>query len=260
MKHFIKDIRSYAYYIVYAAKTDLKAEVANSYLNWIWWILEPFCEMLIFTFVFGILFASSEEYFPVYIYSGLIMWKFFSQTLNHSVTLVRRNKGIITKVYVPKFVFLLENMCLNAFKLLISFSVLIVLIVAYRMPIRWQIIYLLPIYAVFFMITFSCSVILLHFGVFVDDLSYAISILLRLLFYVSGIFYNIDKRFPAHAAHVIKLANPIAMIMDSMHNALIYGAPPKLSILAFWFCVALVLAAVGIKTVYNYENSYVKVI
>ena len=40
LARFFSDIRSYAYFIVYSAKTDLKAEVANSYLNWVWWILE----------------------------------------------------------------------------------------------------------------------------------------------------------------------------------------------------------------------------
>lgn len=260
MKRFYKDIKKYAYYMFYGAKTDLKAEVANSYLNWFWWILEPFCEMLIFTVVFGILFASSETYFPVYIYSGLITWKFFNQTLTYSVSLVRKNKGIVTKVYAPKYIFLLENMMLNFFKLLISCSVLAILMIGYRVEISLMILYLLPIYLVFFVFTFGCALILLHFGVFVDDLAHAITILLRLLFYVSGIFYNMESRFPKEWAHTIKIFNPIAMIMDSMHNVLLYKTPPDFALLGIWGALSVVIVFLGIHIVYKYENTYVKVV
>ena len=34
MKRFISDLKKYMYYCAYSAKTNLKAEVANSYLNW----------------------------------------------------------------------------------------------------------------------------------------------------------------------------------------------------------------------------------
>lgn len=260
MKRFYKDIKKYAYYMFYGAKTDLKSEVANSYLNWLWWILEPFCEMLVFTLVFGILFASSEEYFPVYVYSGLITWKFFSQSLTYSVSLVRKNKGIITKVYAPKYVFLLENMMLNLFKLLISCSVLAILMLWYKIELSFMVLYLIPIYLVLFVFTFGFGLILLHFGVFVDDLAHAITILLRLLFYVSGVFYNMESRFPVESAHTIKIFNPIAMIMDSMHNVLLYKAQPDTVLLVIWGALSIIIVFIGIHIVYKYENTYVKVV
>ena len=50
MKKFINNIAKYYKYAVYSAKAELKSEVADSYLNWLWWIIEPFCFMLIYTF------------------------------------------------------------------------------------------------------------------------------------------------------------------------------------------------------------------
>ena len=41
MNHFIDDMKKYYSYAKYSAKAELKAEVAGSYLNWVWWILEP---------------------------------------------------------------------------------------------------------------------------------------------------------------------------------------------------------------------------
>ena len=53
MKRFWKDLKSHYRYAIYSAKSELKSEVANSYLNWIWWVLEPFCFMLIYAIIWG---------------------------------------------------------------------------------------------------------------------------------------------------------------------------------------------------------------
>lgn len=260
MKRLAKDLLKYKNYVIYGAKTDLKAEVANSYLNWIWWILEPFCEMLIFTYVFGILFAHKERFFPVYIYSGLIMWNFFNRTINYSVSAIRRNRGIITKIYLPKYILLVENMFLNLFKLLISCSILVIMMIAYRVPITLGVIYVIPVFITFFLFCFGCGTIFLHLGVFVDDLSYAMSILLRLLFYVSGVFYDIGARFPETVSKMLYTFNPIALMLKAMHDALLYGMAPDWKLIGIWLLISVGLSGIGIRTVYKYENAYVKVI
>ena len=48
---FFRELKKYWGFAIYAAKSDLRAEVANSYLNWLWWILEPTSSMLIYTIV-----------------------------------------------------------------------------------------------------------------------------------------------------------------------------------------------------------------
>ena len=68
MGRFINDVKKYYNYTIYSAKSELKSEVSNSYLNWIWWVLEPLCFMMIYAFVFGVVFNSKEEYFLAFIF------------------------------------------------------------------------------------------------------------------------------------------------------------------------------------------------
>ena len=56
MKKFINNIKKYKGYMLYATKATLKSEVAGSRLNWLWWILDPFLFMLVYTFVAEIVF------------------------------------------------------------------------------------------------------------------------------------------------------------------------------------------------------------
>ena len=110
MNRFIKDTKKYWKYTIYAAKSQLKTEVANSYLNWIWWILEPFCFMLIYAFVFGLMFHHKELYYNAYIFVGLAVWDFFNRCIKSSVRMVKRNKSIVSKVYLPKHTLIMSDM------------------------------------------------------------------------------------------------------------------------------------------------------
>ena len=131
-RKFAGDMQKYSQYMVYAAKTDLKAEVANSYLNRLWWLLEPFFSMLVYVIVFGKIMGRSIENYAVFVFSALLMWQFFCKTLNYSVKLVRNNRDIVTKVYVPKFILLLSNMMLNFYKMLFSLTVLVPILLLRR--------------------------------------------------------------------------------------------------------------------------------
>ena len=101
MARFFKDFKKYWGYALYSARSELKAEVASSYLNWIWWILEPMCFMLIYTFIFGFVFGSNEKFFPIFVYIGLTVWEFFNKSVQASVKLVKNRKSIVSKVFLP---------------------------------------------------------------------------------------------------------------------------------------------------------------
>lgn len=260
MKRFCNDIKKYWYFCRYSAKSDLKAEVANSYLNWVWWILEPLCNMLVYFFIFSNILNSGKQYYIIFIYSALLMWNFFNKNVIYSIKAIRMNKGIITKVYVPKFILLLSNMILNGIKLGISLLILQVFMIFMRVPVNGTIIYVFLTYIIMFLLTFGCGTIFMHFGVFIDDLGYAITILLNMMFFLSGIFYDVETTMAAPLGSIIARANPMAFLINSMRNALLYETAPDLALMGIWFVVSVILCAIGVRIIYKYENSYVKVV
>lgn len=259
LKRFIKDIKKYFPYSIISARSQLKSEVANSYLNWIWWVLEPVCFMFIYTFVFGYVFGAKESFFPVYIFIGLAMWEFFNRTMTNSVKIVKNNKAIVSKVYLPKYVLILTKIWVNGFKMLISFIIVAAMMIFYRVSVSFNILFFIPVLLTLGLFSFGCACFLMHFGVYVEDLSNVVTIVLRLLFYITGIFYNIEARIPTFGGY-LNCYNPIAFLLTAMRDCLIYQKTPDLRFLAAWFAVSLVLAALGIRKVYREENSYVKVI
>ena len=85
-------IKKYLSYSVVAAKAQLESEVANSYLNWLWWIIEPLCMMFVYAFIFGTVFNIKEKNHALFIFIGLMMYDFFSRSVKSSIKIVKRNK------------------------------------------------------------------------------------------------------------------------------------------------------------------------
>lgn len=259
IKRFYEDIKKYYRYSIVSAKSQLKSEVASSYLNWIWWILDPLCFMLIYTFVFGFIFDVREQYFPVFIFIGLTMWNFFNKTLQSSVTTIKKNKSIVSKVYFPKYILILIKIWINGFKMLISFGIVALMIVFYQIPLTANVLFFFPILLTLVLLTFGCSCFLMHFGVYVNDLSNVISIVMKMIFYMTGVFYNLEKRIPEFGAQLSRY-NPAAFLLTSMRQCLIYGQTPDLKFLLIWTVVSILLCIAGIRKIYTEENSYVKAI
>ena len=255
---FFRDVKKYKKYAVYAAKAQLNSEVKNAYFDWLWWILEPFGLMLIYAFIFGNILGAAEEYFAIFIFSSNVMWSFFSKCVISSVRLIKSNETTISKVYIPKFVLLFVEMLVNAYKMLISFGIVLAMLVVYRVQITWRVILLVPIFIIFFVLVYGICLIVMHVGVFMADMAYIVNILLNMLMYMSGIFYSFE-RFDASYSMFLENGNPIAFLMSSMRKVLIYASDPNYVVLLMWLVISGLLAVCGTCIIYKNENNYVKV-
>lgn len=259
MKRFFQNVSKYFKYAIYQAKAELKAEITNSYLNWIWWFLDPVCNMLIYTFIVEIIFRTSEPFFPVFVFIGLTTWDLFSKIINGSVKTVKNNIGIINKVYVPKYVFLLSKSFVFLFKFFIAFLIIVVLMLFFKVPFTWQILNFPLIVIVIYTVAFGVGTILLHFGVFVEDLSNVTAILLKFVYYFSGIFYAIPTRIPKPFNNILLALNPAAFCIHQFRKIFLNGVAPNYLGLLVWFIIGVGLTAIGVALIHKYEDGYAKV-
>ncbi len=260
MKKFFNDLKQYKSYMLYAAKANLKAEVASSYLNWLWWILDPLLFMLVYAFVALIVFGKGEPFFPIFVFIGLNSWTFFSKSVNRSVKMIRSHKSTISKVYIPKYVLILVAMMENLFKMAVAFILVLIMMPMYKVPLSWCIPQIIPVFLVMTVFTFGCCCLVLHAGVYFADLSNIVTVFLRLVFYMSGIFYSIPSRVPEPYATYLLCINPMAFMINGLRQSLIYSQIVDYRILLAILAVGVLLSVVGVRTIMKHENNYVKVI
>ena len=260
MQHFFKDLKKYSKYILYAGKASLKAELDGSRIGWIWWLLEPVMFMLIYMFVFVTIFKRSTEYLVAFIFIGISLWRFFNGTVQSSVPLIKQNRNTISKVYLPKFALVLITMLTNGVKLMFSFVIVAGLLVYYRITPSLYILQLIPVFAVLVLLTFGMSLLVMHIGVYFEDLANFLRPTFQLLFYASGVFYPLGQSLDHTTANMAYLLNPVALILNEARNALLYKAPLNWLALGCWALVSLVLIAISLSLIYRDENKYVKIV
>ena len=101
---------------------------------------------------------------------------------------------------------------------------------------------------------------LMQFGVYIEYLKKLTTIVLRLIFYVSGVFYNLNTRLDGTIRYLLLRCNPVAFCMNETRKVMIYSQLPSLKGLAFWYGIGLFLCFIGVKLIVKNENSYAKVI
>ena len=240
IKKVAAHIRRYNPYSVYAAKSELKGEVGASYLTWMWWILDPVLFMFVYVFITVVVFKSQGEYLPVVVIIGLTVWNFFNKTVMVSVKIVNTFRGIVSKIYIPKYMLILEKLYVNFFKMTISFGIVVGFAVAYRLR---PTIHLL-----------ECILLVL------------LLVLLRFLFYLSGVFYDVSERLSQtvmwglNVGRLMVTVNPIAYVIDEFRKVIIYGQAVRVDLYLYWLVVSGALLYLGLKLMYRFENSYIKVV
>lgn len=258
MKRFITDLRHYYRYIIYSAKSQLKQEVADSFLNWGWLILNPVMFMLVYAFVQIAVFGNATEYLASFCFVGLMVWNFFNASVSGSVRIIKRYSAIISKIYVPKFCFVMSALLVNGFKMLVALGLVLVSMLLYRVPVTPLMLWTVPYLLLLMLISFGVACILLHYGVYFDDLANIVTIGLRLMFFMSGVFFDLEGRLSGSLGLIAERCNPTAFIIMQVRRCLIYGQSVNLLWLAVWFVVGVLLSAVGIHLIYRYERTYVK--
>jgi teichoic acid transport system permease protein len=112
-------------------------------------------------------------------------------------------------------------------------------------------------------VSFGISTIFLNIGVYINDVFNVLQALLRLLFYLSGIFYSIDtmigKKYPVLATALAKW-NPAAFLMIASRTVLLEQRMPDYTLLGIWCLIGFAISALGVSLIYRNENNYVKLI
>lgn len=260
IRRFCSDIRKYGAYIINSAKMDLRAEVSNSYLNRLWWLAEPFFNMVVYVVVFSKVLGASVRHYEVFVFSSLLMWTFFNKVINYSVQCIRANREVVINVYVPKHILLLSNMILDLSKFAFALIILLPMLLFFNVKIGIATIEVFLSFIIIFTLAFSFGMIFMHFGVYVDDLSYAVGILLQMLMFLSGVFYDVLTNLPYPFNQIMLCLNPVALCIDSMRTALLYNRISNIPFLFIWYVLSLLIGYIGIHTIYKYENGYVKII
>jgi ABC-type polysaccharide/polyol phosphate export permease len=254
----IRELHQYRRLIYYLTWGRIRQGERDKVLGRLWSLLNPLALLAIYYFIFNVVFDSRMENFSLFLFSAIIAWRFFSQSVNLSSRIIVANQGLVSQAYFPKSVLPLSVVLTNCHDYLYAFAVLIGITVVLGVPITPFILLWPVVFAVEFVFTLAFALLSAHIGVFFRDLQNILTILFRLGFYLSGTMYDIS-RVPESIQPYFRL-NPIYILYESYRGILLYNRWPSAVHLGVLTVISVFLLWGGLRLMDRSQGNYVKYI
>jgi len=224
LKNYLQELLKRKDLLIYLVKSGLKAEHRNSYLGYFWWLLDPLLSAAVYYFVIVIVLGRGGPDYPVYLITGLILWRWMSSSINSSSNSILRYSSIINQVYLPKTIFPLSFTITQFINFLFGLVVIFIFLTIFGVSPTWYMLYVPLILFITFIFLLAVGLVLGFFTIFIRDIENLLTHVIRIFFYGSPIIWQ-DRDIPPEYQFIVDY-NPIAKIVISFRNVLIYGKPP----------------------------------
>ncbi len=212
-------------------RREIQGRYRGSYLGIVWSMVTPLLMLIIYTFVFSVVFKArwrlegnaNPGEFAVTLFAGLIAFNVFAECVNRAPMLIVASPNYVKKVVFPLEVLPASVLGSALFHGLLSTAILMageLLILGAISPS----VLLLPLAALPLIgVCLGLGWFLASFGVYVRDVSYAVSLATQGLFFLTPIFYPLDA-VPQDFRPILRL-NPMTDVVDGFRRVLVWSQP-----------------------------------
>lgn len=245
--------RELLYFLVWR---DVLTRYKQTAIGAAWVIVQPVINMLIFTVVFSMLakVPSDGIPYPVFAFTALLPWSYFSQALAKTSGSVVTSANLVTKIYFPRLLIPLAAALAPVVDLLFSFLVLLVLMVWYAMVPGWGLLALPFFMGLAILTALSVGLCASALNVRYRDVGSIIPFVAQVWMYVSPVAYPVSM--VPEKWRLLYSLNPMVGVIEGFRWALLGTAPPDPAMMAVSTTAVLVLCLVGIIYFKKMEQSF----
>lgn len=213
-------------------KTDFKLRYQGSVLGYVWSLLRPLFMFVILYLVFGVFLKAKGNipHYPVYLLLGIVLWNYFAEVTNGSVTAIVGRGELLRKINFPKYVIIFAGSFSAFINLLLNFIIIGILMLLTGVSISWQALILIPLIFQLFVLAISSAFFLSALYVKYRDAAYIWEVFMQAVFYATPILYPLS--YVPHAVAKYMLLNPMAQIIQDARYVLVTPATQTLA--SFW--------------------------
>lgn len=214
-------------------RREVASRYRGSYLGILWSFVTPLVMLIVYTFVFSVIFKArwgnelsdeSQVGFALTLFTGLIAFNIFSESISRAPTLIVSNPNYVKKVVFPLEILpvtVLGSAVVNSL-----FSLIILLLAALLMQghLSWTLVLLPLMYLPLVLLCLGLGWFLASLGVFIRDISQLIGVVVQVLFFLTPIFYPISA-IPDRFRLILYL-NPLTFIVNHFRRVILWGQVP----------------------------------
>lgn len=237
-------------------KRDFKTKYKRTVLGMLWSILSPLMMLGVMSLVFTNFFADKTPHYVIYLFSGQVVFGYFTDATNGGMISLVSNAGIFSKVNVPKYLFLLSKNVSSLINFGLTLVVYFIFVFFNGISFGWHFLMLLYPIACLVIFNIGAGLILSALFVFFKDVQYLYGIVTQIVMYFSAIFYNINS-FSLQVQYLFYL-NPLYVYIRYFRKIVIEGTIPTFQFHILSASYALLVLGIGafIYKKYNFKFLY----
>jgi len=242
----LKELWRYRELFYFLAWKDIKVRYKQTIVGILWAIIQPFLTMVVFTIFFGRIagISSGEIPYPIFAYSGLLFWNYFSNSLSAASGALIKNQSMIQKIYFPKIIIPIASTLVFLLDFFFAATIFIMLMFYYHFsPTLLGILLIVPSLIITLLSFSGIGLVFSAINVKYRDVRYALPFFIQLLVFVTPVIY------PASILGKYQWLwyfNPMSGVIETMRAGLLgvgainwglFASSVFLSILLFFFGV-----------------------
>jgi len=230
--------------LYFLAWRDVKVRYKQAVLGVAWAVLQPLFTMITFTFFFGRLagIPSDGIPYPLFSYSGLLLWTYFAVTLSQVGNSLIANSSLITKIYFPRVLLPAAAAFGGLFDLVVSSIFMIGMLFYYRVTPHWTVLLTPLLVAQTALLVMGAGMLLAALNVRYRDVKYTIPFLTQLGLFLTPIIYPVT--FLPHRFQSWLALNPMTGVIEGF-RACLFGTGVDWYVLVCSWAVTLLLLFLG---------------
>lgn len=233
------------------AKIEFKLRYLENKLGLLWALIKPISQIFMYYVVFEIIMSQGVENYVVYLYAGLLLWMFFTESTSGTVRILRTKKYLYEYTNMSKIEIYLATMISNSIGLVINLIIFFIGAAFHQIWPSVYNIYFVLIYLNLLLLSFGTSLILSNLYLLFKDVSQIWTIIVGFGFFLSPILYRGDlfsTKLP-----FLDYANPIAGIINNTREILLYARHPDWTMMAYDFLYAGFIFLLGYLMLKKYS-------
>lgn len=249
--------RELLYFLVWR---DVKVRYKQTVMGMLWAIIQPFLTMVVFSLFFGKLAGIPSEGipYPIFAYSALVPWTFFSNALSQASNSLVVNANMIKKIYFPRLIMPAAAVLAGVVDFVLAFIVLVGMIVYYGFPLNANVLWL-PFFVVLAFITsLGVGLWLSAMNVQFRDVRYTIPFIIQVWLFATPIAYP-SSLLPEFWQPIYGI-NPMVGVVEGFRWALLGTDAALKPVMIVSFAGAVLLLISGAYYFRRMEKSFADVV
>lgn len=254
----IWDFRELFYFFTWK---DIKVKYKQTLVGVGWAIFQPLVTMVVFSIFFGKLakMPSDGIPYPLFVYSGLVFWTFFSSSLAGVSGSFVDNERILTKIYFPRIILPVSSIITHLVDFFVASVILIFIMAYYHFSPSFAGIIIFPLLIILsFVSSFGIGLLFASLNVKYRDVRYVLPFFIQLLIFVTPVIYPVS--IMSQKYRWLLGLNPMAGVVDAARAGLLGGREIDWLLLAVSALSAFVYCLIGVIYFRKVERYFADVI